>query len=187
MLIRFLAARRVSRDEAEDLLQDLFIKLECQPIGPVLQSRAYLYRVVSNQLTDLRRSAAKRAEREEAWVAAQSGHKLDLDDRPSPERSLIARERLRAVSSALAKLPERTLTIFRMFRLEGVGQGQIAAELGITRSAVEKHLQKAYRLVVDVRAAQHADCPGDPDSGGRPASGDLFECGPLSARTAPAG
>jgi RNA polymerase sigma-70 factor (ECF subfamily) len=165
MLIRFLAARRVDRDDAEDLLQDLFLKLESRPVGPVLQSRAYLYRVLNNQLTDHRRSAARRARREADWVSAQSGASPDLDDRPSPDRALIARERLQAVSSALAALPERTLTIFRKYRLDGVGQRQIAAELGISGSAVEKHLRKAYRLVVDVHAAQQAYCPADFDAG----------------------
>lgn len=168
MLIRYLAARRVDRDDAEDLLQDLFLKLESRSIGPVLQSRAYLFQVLNNQLTDLRRSAARRARREGAWVDAQSDASFDLDDRPSPERTLIARERLQAVSTALATLPERTLTIFRKYRLDGVRQRQIAAELGISGSAVEKHLRKAYRLVVDVHAAQDADCPTDPDAGRRP-------------------
>jgi RNA polymerase sigma factor (sigma-70 family) len=166
-LIRYLAARRVDRDEAEDLLQDLFLKLESRPVGPVLQSRAYLYRVLNNQLADHRRSAARRAGREGDWAAAQSGASPDHDDRPSPERALIARERLQAVSSALATLPERTLTIFRKYRVDGVRQAQIAAELGISGSAVEKHLQKAYRLVVEVHAAQQADCPTDFDAAGR--------------------
>jgi RNA polymerase sigma-70 factor (ECF subfamily) len=168
MLIRFLAARRVDRDDAEDLLQDLFLKLESRSVGPVLQSRAYLYRVLNNQLTDHRRSAARRARREGDWVASQGGASPDLDDRPSPERALIARERLQEVSSAIAALPERTRTIFRKYRLDGVGQRQIAAELGISGSAVEKHLRKAYRLIVDVHAAQHADCAGEPDAAGRP-------------------
>jgi RNA polymerase sigma-70 factor (ECF subfamily) len=91
-----------------------------------------------------------------------------MDDRLSPERALIARERLQAVSSALSTLPERTRTIFRKYRLEGARQAQIAAELGISGSAVEKHLRKAYRLMVEVHAAQHADRPADPGMGSGP-------------------
>ncbi|MDB5697295.1 MAG: polymerase sigma factor, sigma-70 family protein, partial [Alphaproteobacteria bacterium] len=42
-LLRFLQARRMTRDEAEDLLQDLFLKLENHDLGAVEDPRAYLY------------------------------------------------------------------------------------------------------------------------------------------------
>jgi RNA polymerase sigma factor (sigma-70 family) len=156
-LLRFLAARRVSPDDAEDLLQDLFVKLESQAIGPIAEPRAYLYRMVDNLLLDRRRAWARRASREDAWMAAQTGTAVNVDDRPSAEQALIARERLAMISKALGELPERTVLIFRKFRLEGIPQKQIAAELGITISAVEKHLQKAYRVVTGHQALVDAD------------------------------
>lgn len=158
-LLRFLAARRVAPDEAEDLLQDLFVKLESQAVGPVAEPRAYLYRMLDNLLLDRRRSAGRRAGREEAWRAARSGLALDIDDRPSAERQLIDRERLASVSSALAALPERTLLVFSRFRIDGVPQKDIAAELGISVSAVEKHLQRAYRAVVEIQRRLDEDAP----------------------------
>jgi RNA polymerase sigma-70 factor (ECF subfamily) len=156
-LLRFLIARRVPPDEAEDVLQDLFVKLETHPIGPVAEPRAYLYRMAENLLLDRRRSAGRRAGREQAWTTAQLGSKREADDRPSAEHVLISRERLAIVSGALAALPERTIMIFRRFRIDGVQQKQIAAELGISVSAVEKHLQKAYQIVVEVQARLDAD------------------------------
>jgi RNA polymerase sigma-70 factor (ECF subfamily) len=156
-LLRFLIARRVPPDEAEDILQDLFLKLETQPAGPVAEPRAYLYRMAENLLLDRRRSAGRRAGREKAWTAAQSGSSMDTDDRPSAEQVLIARERLATVSGALAALPERTVTIFRRFRVDSIPQREIAAELGISVSAVEKHLQKAYQVVIEVQAALDED------------------------------
>lgn len=156
-LLKFLAARRVTPDEAEDLLQDLFVKLESAAIGPVAEPRAYLYRMADNLLLDRRRAEGRRVGREEAWVAVQGGAAPGVDDRPSPERLLIARERLAMVSRALAALPERTATIFRRFRIDGVNQKQIAAEQGISVSAVEKHLQRAYHAVVEVQARLDAD------------------------------
>jgi RNA polymerase sigma-70 factor (ECF subfamily) len=47
----------------------------------------------------------------------------------------------------LRSLGERTDYIFRRHRVEGIPQRDIAAELGISLSAVEKHLQRAYRAV----------------------------------------
>jgi len=159
-LLRYFIARRVPPEEAEDVLQDLVVKLESHASGPVAEPRAYLYRMAENLLLDRIRSDGRRRGREQAWVAAQAGAALDADDRPSAEQALIARERLDLVSKALADLPERTLFVFRRYRIDGVPQREIASEIGISLSAVEKHLQKAYQVVVEARKRLDADSPG---------------------------
>jgi len=159
-LLRYLIARRVPPEEAEDVLQDLVVKLENHKSGPVAEPRAYLYRMAENLLLDRIRSDGRRRGREQAWVAARAGAALDADDRPTAEEILIARERLALVSAALAGLPERTLFVFRRYRIEGVPQREIAAELGISLSAVEKHLQKAYQVVVEARQKLDAENAG---------------------------
>jgi RNA polymerase sigma-70 factor (ECF subfamily) len=163
-LLRYFIARRVPPDEAEDVMQDLVVKLQTHASGPVAEPRAYLYRMAENLLLDRIRSEGRRRGREQAWVAAQAGATLDADDRPSAEQALIARERLALVSEALSALPERTLFVFRRYRIDGIPQRQIAAELGISLSAVEKHLQKAYQVVVETRMRLDADthCPQRP-------------------------
>jgi RNA polymerase sigma-70 factor (ECF subfamily) len=52
---------------------------------------------------------------------------------------------------------ERTDHIFRRHRVEGASQKEIAKELGISLSAVEKHLQKAYRALIDLRRRLDAE------------------------------
>jgi len=163
-LLRYFLARRVPPEDAEDVMQDLVVKLESHASGPVAEPRAYLYRMAENLLLDRIRSEGRRRGREQAWVAAQAGATLETDDRPSPEQALIARERLALVSAALSELPERTVHVFRRYRIEGVAQREIAAELGISLSAVEKHLQKAYQVVVEARTRLDAEthCPQRP-------------------------
>jgi RNA polymerase sigma factor (sigma-70 family) len=158
-LIRYLCARKVPLDEAEDILQDLFVKLEGLKPGPVAEPRAYLYRMAENLLYDRRRSAGWRSSREEAWVAAQLGEVREADARPSAERTLIAREELRLISDALAELPDRTLQIFRRYRLDGLRQREIADDMGISVSSVEKHLRHAYEAVVEARESLIAENP----------------------------
>ena len=74
-----------------------------------------------------------------------------MADTPSGERVLIAREQLAAAEAELKALGERTDFVFRRYRIEGASQRAIADELGISLSAVEKHLQKAYRALLDLR------------------------------------
>ncbi len=156
-ILRFLSARRVSAGEAEDLVQELFVKLETHPTGPVTDMRAYLFRMADNLLLDHRRSAGRRTSREEAWMDAHFGS--EADDRPTAEQMTIARQNLEIVSQALAQLPARTVDVFRRFRVDAIPQKQIAADLGISVSAIEKHLQKAYHVLVEVRARLDADAP----------------------------
>lgn len=150
-LLRMLSARGATPDEAEDLLQELFVRLETQAIGPVGEPKAYLYRMADNLFLDRRRAETRRAAREQRWG------EQDNELRPTPERELIGRERLALVSAALAALPERTVEIFRRFRLDGESQRAIGDNLGISLSAVEKHLQRAYRAVTDIRARLDAE------------------------------
>lgn len=158
-LLRFLTARRAPADEAEDILQDLYLKAGTLDSRPVAQPRAYLYKITANLLFDRRRTAAHRANRERLWTEAQLGPDSEIDDRPSAEQELAAREELRIVAQAVATLPARTAEILRRYRIDGDGQRDIAADLGISLSAVEKHLQRAYRVVVEAQARLDADIP----------------------------
>lgn len=160
-LLRFVQLRGVSADEAEDLVQDLYVKLEGLAVGPIAEPRAYLYRMADNLVLDRRRAAVRRARREELWSQTRPGSPDSPGDpTAAADDALIARHQLQIVESALARLPERTVEIFRRFRIEGERQKHIAADLGISVSAVEKHLQRAYEVVLAVKA--QADEENDP-------------------------
>ncbi len=153
-LIRFLGARGAA--DAEDVVQELWLKLTTTPpSGPVREPLAYLYRMADNLMIDRARSRQRQLRRDESWQDAA------VVAAPDAERHLVDRERLDRVERALAVLPERTTAIFRKFRLEGVRQQQIAADTGLSLSAVEKHLQKAYRVLIEVREAEAAE-DGEP-------------------------
>ncbi|TGX55753.1 sigma-70 family RNA polymerase sigma factor [Sphingomonas gei] len=145
-LSRFLQTRGASPDEAEDILQDVNIKLLADVSGPVAQPRAYLYKMTNNHFLLHRRTAGRRERREEDWVSAHGGDG-EADDQPSVETELIAREQLAILQRVLDGLPERTRVIFRRFRIDGEPQRAVAEELGISVSAVEKHLARAYEAI----------------------------------------
>ena len=160
-LARFLRARDRTSD-VDDLLQELWLKLaSAPPSGPIAEPIAYLYRMADNLMHDRRRANLRRERRDASWREAAGTTVPDVSDEPSAERVLLARERLRRIEAALAALGERSAAIFRRFRVDGVSQKLIAAEQGISLSAVEKHLQRAYRAVMAVQAGEDdADAPG---------------------------
>lgn len=150
-LLRYLASRGAGADEAEDVLQDVQVKLLVDAIGPVDQPRAYLYRMTNNHFLAARRTAGRRMRREEDWSSVQGGGGGEADQKPSAETELIARQQLAILQRVLDALPERTRKIFRRFRIDGEPQRLIAEDMGISVSAVEKHLARAYQAISDVK------------------------------------
>lgn len=150
-LLRYLTVRGATAEEAEDVLQDMVLKLSTDRVGPIDQPRAYLYRMATNHFLLLRRTAGRRERREEAWVEAQSGPNRETDDTPSAETIIIHRQKLVILQRVLDALPERTRHIFRQFRIHGEPQRKIATEINISVSAVEKHLARAYEAITIAR------------------------------------
>jgi RNA polymerase sigma-70 factor (ECF subfamily) len=71
-----------------------------------------------------------------------------------PLRILEGKEQLHAATASLLSLPERTRTVFILRRLEGRKFHDIATHLGISVSAVEKHMVRAIQhlsLAMDQR------------------------------------
>lgn len=156
MLLRMLTARLGSRDEAEDALQDLWMRIDQAGDQPIAQPSAFLYRMASNLATDRRIAASRRGARDAGWLDVQPG----ADEIPDPERASIARSQWRAVEGAIADMPDRMAIALRMFRLEEQPQRAIADHLGISVSGVEKLLQRAYRKIHDRLAQSGEDMGG---------------------------
>lgn len=143
MLLRLLSVRLGSKEEAEDALHDLWLKLEATAGGPIAEPASYIFRMANNLALDRRRAAARRTGRETSWAQTQPGPL----EQPDVERELLARERLARIDSSLSMLPERVATAFRLYRFEELPRKSIAEHMGISVSAVEKLLQRAYRTI----------------------------------------
>lgn len=143
-LLRFLIARLGDAAAAEDVLQDLWLRVHIADTGPVANGRAYLYRAAQNLALDLVRARHRGSVRDAQWAAAHSGPGGEpVDLAPNAEAALLAREEAAALASAIAALPEAAGRAFRLHKLEGLSHAEIAARLGISRSGVEKHIAVA--------------------------------------------
>jgi RNA polymerase sigma-70 factor (ECF subfamily) len=149
-LLRFLRARGAGND-AEDLAQDMWMKLEAKDLGPIADPLPYLYRMANNLMLDRYRSATRRERREQDWAEGAGGVMADPSEDVAIDERLILNQRLEEARAALRSLGPRVEMVFRRFRIEGVGQRAIAEELGVSLTTVEKDLQKAYRAMIALK------------------------------------
>ena len=68
-----------------------------------------------------------------------------VDDTPSAFDAVAGRQRIAQLATALAGPPEGAMRVFRRHKIDGLSHAEVAAEFGITRSAVEKHIAVALR------------------------------------------
>ncbi len=156
LLLRLLVARLQNREDAEDALQDMWLKLDRIDPGPVAQPVSYLCRMAMNLAADRRVAAARSGRRDLAWLDVQPGDA----DFPDAERQMIGHDELRRLELHIAAMPPRMRQAVQMFRIDELPQREIAARLGITVSGVEKLLRRAFREIHDNFAAASADVPG---------------------------
>jgi RNA polymerase sigma factor (sigma-70 family) len=147
-LKRLLTARFGSGEEAEDVLQELYLHLRRQEDAPRIDNPAgYLHRMALNLARDYRRGRDRARRRDEDWAEA-SQTVLGADaivEHPGAEAAYDARERLTQVAAAIAGLPPQCRRVFTLHRLHGLTHAEVAARLGISRSAVEKHMHVAMK------------------------------------------
>lgn len=149
-LLAFLRARGAG-DAAEDLLQDLWLRVAAARPGPVAAPLPYLYRAANMLMIDRYRSQRQGAQRDRAWSEAQGGAEPGVSDHPSVERVLSGRQLARLAEEELERLGPRPAAIFRRHRIDEVPQRQVAEEFGVSLSTVESDLRRAYRALADLK------------------------------------
>lgn len=150
-LVRYFAARLGSREAAEDLAQDLYLKVSAMPPVEDLQSpMALLYRMGANLMLDRLRRDRRAAVREDAWLRTErmtlGGE--NVVDQPPADEALAARQRLTQLVEGLELLPPRMRQAFRLHKLDGKSHAETARAMGISISAVEKHVSGALKALL---------------------------------------
>ncbi len=128
-----------SRQQAEDLAHDAFVRVVENPREQVEQPRAYLHQTARNLAVDgLRREDRRQALALEAIDNGTTGS----DD---PEAYVHALELADSVERALAELPLNCRQVFIWQKLEGLTQAEIAERMGLSKNMVEKYMIRTLR------------------------------------------
>jgi RNA polymerase sigma factor (sigma-70 family) len=140
--VRGFIGRRVrSGADADDLTQEVIARiLRRADAGPIDNLEGYLFQAAANLLRERGRQTTVWATTPAIELAPEL---IAQDEVQTPERILLGRDAYKHVLAALLELPERTRTVFILNRFEDVKGPEIARRLGISISAVEKHMMKA--------------------------------------------
>jgi RNA polymerase sigma-70 factor (ECF subfamily) len=164
--LRTFFARRVHRDDIDDLIQEVLIKMHGRNTSEIENFDCYLFQVGKNVLRDrCRREQVRR--RSDHCELAEQHHPLD---EVSPERIVWAREELRHTLAAMGELPERSRKVLVLLRWEGLTYTQVAERLDISVSAVEKHVTRSMRHLMS-RLLEKYDPQGEEGKGQSAANG----------------
>lgn len=107
------------------------------------RGRAFVFQILRNLLVD----AARRDNIVSIDFVADL-ERLHLEDgRPGPEAVVTARDELRQLQRAIDTLPAQARRVFLLRRIEELSPGEIAVQMGLSVSTVEKHLAKAMLAV----------------------------------------
>lgn len=155
-------ARRVSGEEADEVIQDAYCRLAMlDDVSHIERPDAYFFSIVRNLL--VRR--LKRQQVVPLDLVAEIDSFSD-DGRPSPEDIVGSRRDYARVIEIIGDLPERCRRIVQLRKIEGWSQREIADHLGTTEKAVEKQIWLGIRAVRAAWASQMA--PIEPQASDQP-------------------
>lgn len=139
-LTRRLVSMVKSHETAADLVQDTYVRLlRLGDAHVVEQPRALLHRIAANLAIDHLRKEKNGVQAFDDMDAAMAVPSQS----PSPERELLAKQRLRLCLQAIEQLPPRSREAFVLCRVYGYSYQEIAIRMGISESGVEKLLMRA--------------------------------------------
>lgn len=132
-----------SRDEAEDIVHDAYLRFVPDDGEKDLPPKTYLFRIVRN-LSFNKRTRRKREntvpEHDIPWWA--------LPQQPAtPEDDALLSENVNSVMQALDQMPESLRSVLQLYRFDGLTLAQVAQRLGVSTATAHRMLREAMDIV----------------------------------------
>ena len=152
-LCRYLAATfGPGPPEPEDVAQLAFARVAAHRNFDAIENpKAFLWRTAHNIAVSEKRSQSVRRRR--ADEVQQTSLAAEGDDF-TPERVLVAKEQIAAISAVLNAMPAKRRRMLVLNRIEGLSFAEIARRTGLSQTAVKKHVARA---MIDLDAALAED------------------------------
>ncbi len=143
-LCRFTLSLTHSRDDVEDLVQEIFVKIwtnrtSWNPKGAI---NTYLFKAARNQAINFIKS--KRAS---AFYTGQDDEELPSLDDEDPVKKIYEKDAVAAVNKAIDRLSPKCRLVFTLNRWEGLSYTEIADILGVSQKTVENQISHALKIL----------------------------------------
>lgn len=143
-LLRYLAGLGLSTEEAQDVVQDVFLRLHKHLAADGSQEniRSWLFRVAHNRARNYQQGYAKRMGEplDPVFDAASSA--------ASPEQAVLAQEKYRRLDNAVRTLEPQERECL-MLRAEGLRYREIGEVLAIPTSTVADTVERAIKKLAE--------------------------------------
>ena len=141
-----------SNEEANDIVQDIFIRIwESRSfINPQLSFSSFLYTMARNRIMNYFRDMDIDIKVKEILTT----QKITVEE--TTESQLIYTEYQEILQAAIDLLPAQRKKIFNMSRVENISHKEIAMKLGISVNTVQEHISEALKFI-KLYFNKHAD------------------------------
>lgn len=131
--------------EAEDLVQELFIRLwkKRADLPGVNHVKTYLYTATRNAAFDYLRAKKRQSIQREGLEVAEQFESLE-------ETALVREEVLHRVVRELEALPDKYKTILKLLFIEGKSYAEISLLLNIPQATIRKQKERAVAMLQSV-------------------------------------
>lgn len=141
-ILNYITYRITHRHEAEDLTQDVFVRLlDYKSMLRPETVRYFLYTIARNIVTDYLRRYYKKQEIDSYMydITAISSNET--------EESIVTNDLLAIEQGKLGTLPEQRKLIYSLSRFDEKSTAEIAEELSLSKRTVENHLLLGRREI----------------------------------------
>ncbi len=142
-LYRYLLRRLRSADNAEDLAQEVYLRLlRAADLEQVRCPQAYVYRIAANVLYEFRLRERSARVLFDSTAMSEAMQQL-TDDSAQPEKAYEDSARSDRFERLIAQLAPMQRAVLQLATQHQLAHAQIAEKLGISISTVRNHLYKA--------------------------------------------
>ncbi|MDZ7684264.1 MAG: RNA polymerase sigma factor [Gammaproteobacteria bacterium] len=147
-LASWLAKRVRCNEDANDLAQEAFLRMhKFQQSRELDNARAFLFRIANNLAVD----QLRRARVHDRYLNTEMlpEHSDEEDDKfaPSAERTVSAEQELDKIYEVLDQMPAKVRRAFMLHRDRDLSYSEIATEMGVSNSMVEKYIIAALKML----------------------------------------
>lgn len=139
-LFNFLFQITKSENKAEDLVQDVFMKIwqTRDTLSTIDNLNAYIFKIAQNAAVDQLRKMAK-----DILLITETLTDNETTDSESPSELLLNKELRELIDDAIKQLPAQQKRIFIMRWMEGLSHEEIAQKMNISISTAQNHMRQA--------------------------------------------